>query len=322
MHVSVESPPRETAKSACMEPRVAILLATYNGERYLLEQLDSLLAQTHRNWVLYVSDDGSSDGTLSILEQYRTHMEDRLHIRQGPRQGFAANFLSMLAADDITADYFSFCDQDDLWHPDKLERAIAWLRQQNTTYPALYCSRTRLVSSTGVPRGLSPLFCKPPSFCNALVQSIAGGNTMVFNAALKELVCHAGDQPIVSHDWWLYILTSGASGVIHYDTTPSIDYRQHSTNLVGSNNSLRSRIKRLKNVMSGNFLKWNEINLNAIETCKHLLSDENRRTLESFVRARHANMPSRVIGILNSGVHRQGRLENLALIAATLLRKV
>lgn len=322
MHACVQPPLLNSIQTARAEPQVAILLATYNGERYLAEQLESLLAQTYQNWALYVSDDGSCDSTLEILEQYRIHMNGRLHIQQGPRRGFAANFLSMVVTGEITAHYFAFCDQDDLWHSDKLERAVAWLQQQIPEYPALYCSRTRLVGSAGLPLGLSPLLCKPPSFRNALVQSIAGGNTMVFNAALKQLATQAGNKPIVSHDWWLYILTSGCKGTILYDTIPAIDYRQHSTNLVGSNNSLRSRLKRLKNVMSGNFLQWNETNLSALETCKHLLSDDNQKVLGRFVRARRANILSRVTGTLRSGVHRQGRLENLALLTATLLRKV
>lgn len=305
-----------------MEPRVAILLATYNGERYLAEQLESLLAQTHKNWTLHVSDDGSSDTTLSILEQYRSHMHGRLYIQQGPRQGFAANFLSMAVADRINADYFAFCDQDDLWHPEKLERAVTWLQQQAPEYPALYCSRTRLIGSTGFPLGLSPLLSKPPSFRNALVQSIAGGNTMVFNMAMKQLVAQAGNPTVVSHDWWLYMLSSGCRGTIFYDENPAIDYRQHSANLIGSNRSLKSRFKRLRNVMSGNFMQWNETNLSALGTCKHLLGDDSRKVLERFTRARRATALSRIIGTLRSGVHRQGRLEHLALLAATLFRKV
>ncbi|MBB2494402.1 glycosyltransferase family 2 protein [Aquipseudomonas ullengensis] len=322
MHACAQPPLAEKTQAAATEPRVAILLATYNGERYLAEQLESLLKQTHKNWVLYVSDDGSCDTTLDILGQYQSRLQDRLHIQQGPKQGFAANFLSMAVADKITADYFAFCDQDDLWHADKLERALAWLEHQPPEYPGLYCSRTRLVGSSGAPIGLSPLLCKPPSFRNALVQSIAGGNTMVFNSALKHLVTRAGNPTVVSHDWWLYMLTSGCKGNILYDTKPAIGYRQHGANLIGSNRSLKSRLKRLKNVMSGHYKQWNEINLSALETCKHLLSDDSRRVLERFAHARRATLLVRVFATLRSGVHRQGFLENLALLAAMLFRKV
>jgi glycosyltransferase involved in cell wall biosynthesis len=321
MHSCVSYPPPENIQAANQQP-VAVLLATYNGERYLAEQIESLLSQTHRNWTLYVSDDGSCDSTLDILERYRVDMGSRLHIFQGPKRGFAANFLSMIADDAITADYFAFCDQDDLWHPDKLERAIAWLKLQPSNRPVLYCSRTRLVSEHGDPLGFSPLFRKPPSFRNAIVQSIAGGNTMVFNAALKNLVSESGNPAIVSHDWWLYMLASGCNGKIFYDPTPAVDYRQHNANLIGSNVSLKSRLKRLRNVLSGHFLAWNEINLEALEGCKHLLSDESRQTLECFSNARRTHTLGRVSGTLRSGIYRQGRLESLALFTAALLRKV
>lgn len=322
MHSCVVSPSRPQTHTPCEQEQVAILLATYNGERYLAAQLESLLSQTHQNWSLYVSDDGSSDDTFNVIERYRADIGNRLSLFQGPQQGFAINFLSMAARDGITADYFAFCDQDDLWHPDKLERAVAWLRECPEQIPALYCSRTRLVSAHGSPLGLSPLFQRPPSFQNALVQSLAGGNTMVFNAALKRLIKEAGTLPVVSHDWWLYMLTSGCNGKIFYDPKPSIDYRQHSTNLIGSNNSLMSRLKRLRGVMSGHFLEWNEINLEALERCKHLLAVNHGKTLERFMHSRRANLIGRVTGTLRSGIYRQGKLDNLALITAALLRKV
>ena len=322
MHACVASPPRPKTHTASEQEQVAILLATYNGERYLSEQLESLLLQTHQHWTLHVSDDGSSDDTLNILQRYKADIGTRLNLFHGPKQGYAVNFLSMAAKNCITADYFAFCDQDDLWHPDKLERALAWLRQCPEKTPALYCSRTRLVSQHGNPLGFSPLFQRPPSFRNALVQSIAGGNTMVFNNALKNLIKQAGTPPIVSHDWWLYMLTSGCNGEVFYDPAPTIDYRQHRANLIGSNRSLKSRMKRLKGVLSGHFLEWNDINLEALEGCKHLLTAQNGKTLEYFVRSRRANMFGRLAGTLRSGIYRQGNLDNLALITAALLRKV
>lgn len=298
-----------------------MLLATYNGARYLSEQLDSLLAQRHQNWILCVSDDGSSDATHRILEEYRARLGERMLILDGPRKGFASNFLS-LALTEIEADYFAFCDQDDLWHTDKLERALAWLQQQAPTRPALYCSRTQLVDPRGNPIGMSPSFKRAPSFQNALVQSIAGGNTMVFNRALKALIAEAGALSIISHDWWLYMLTTGCRGTVHYDSCPAIDYRQHRSNIVGANGSLKARLKRLGNVISGGFQHWNDTNLSALEHCKHLLCDDSRQTLERFTRARKSSIISRVAGILRSGVYRQGRLEDIALLVATILRKV
>ena len=102
---------------------VAILLGTYNGERFLEAQLDSLESQTARHWKLYVSDDGSTDATLDIIQRYQSKWSaDKIQYQLGPQKGFAQNFLSLACDPDIKADYFAFCDQDDVWLPEKIER--------------------------------------------------------------------------------------------------------------------------------------------------------------------------------------------------------
>ena len=100
---------------------VAILLATFNGEKFLAEQLDSLQAQSVKNWRLYVSDDGSTDSTVDIIKRYQEAWgSDKLHYRLGPQKGFAQNFLGLACDPEIKADFYAFCDQDDFWLPKKL----------------------------------------------------------------------------------------------------------------------------------------------------------------------------------------------------------
>lgn len=302
---------------------VAVLMSTHNGAQYLREQLDSLVCQSHSNWSIHASDDGSSDATLAILQEYRQRINpERLYIRRGPCRGFAANFLSQSLNGDIQADYFAYCDQDDIWHADKLARALNWLQRQPVDVPALYCSRTRLVAADGRHLGTSPLFSRPPSFCNALVQSLAGGNTMVFNSAARRLLQQAGNLPIVSHDWWLYMLISGCGGLIYFDPVPTLDYRQHGANLIGANSTLSDRIFRLKRMMSGHFHQWNETNVHALSRQPMLLTPTNRKVFERFARARNAKLVRRLRMLSRSGVHRQTLLGNLGLLAAALLRKV
>ena len=174
-------------------PMVAILLCTYQAQRFLADQLQSIQAQTWPSWKLWVSDDGSKDRTLEILQSHRERWGDeRLHVQPGPCRGSTANFLSLACHQVVDAPYFAFCDQDDLWHPDKLERALQWLQAVPADTPALYCSRTVLVDEHNQTIGQSHLFTHPPGFRNALVQSIAGGNTMVFNRAARALLLSAG----------------------------------------------------------------------------------------------------------------------------------
>ena len=96
--------------------------------------------------------------------------------------------------------------------------------------PALFCSRTRIITAEGEPAGFSPLFSKKPSFRNAIVQSIAGGNTMVMNRAARDIMLEASRRTgFVSHDWWCYLILTGVGGIVHYSPTAKIGYRQHPT---------------------------------------------------------------------------------------------
>lgn len=305
-------------------PHVAILMCSYNGERFLAEQIDSFERQTHRNWSLVVSDDGSQDGTLEILKAYIDSWgQERLKIVQGPQQGFVKNFLSLTCSTDIDAEFFAWADQDDIWSEDKLHVALAWLQTIPKHIPALYCGRTKLIDESGTPIGFSPRFCLPPSFANALVQSISGGNTMVFNQAARDLLQKADDNLIIpSHDWWAYQLISGAGGAIHYDPEPRVLYRQHDENLVGSNASLSSRFQRLRMVFQGRFYEWNAQNIHALEAMHHHLSQEHQATLAHFKAARNEKLLRRFLGIRRAGLYRQTLFGNLGLILATLLKKI
>lgn len=304
-------------------PKVAILLSTHNGARYLAQQLDSIISQSYPHWQLAVSDDGSCDGTLDILLEYQRRLgHERLTIQPGPCLGFYANFLSLVLDGTIAADAYAYCDQDDLWHPDRLERGLEWLAGVPPGLPALYCGRTRLVDERGQYLGQSPLFDRPPTFINALVQSLAGGNTMLFNHAARSLLIGAGQLPIVSHDWWTYMLVSGAGGQVYYDKTPSIDYRQHGGNLIGANSSLGDRLYRLRRMFAGHFKQWNDINIESLRCCQHLLTEQHREVLLMFAMARKKSLLSRCRGVLSSGVYRQTLLGNLGLVAAILLGKI
>lgn len=302
---------------------VAILLCTYNGDRFLNEQLDSIIPQYDGNVSLWVSDDGSKDKTLQILETHQSTLAtDRFSICSGPQVGFAQNFLSLVCNPEIKADYFAYADQDDIWTPGKLSRAITQLESVSVNVPAIYCSRTHLIDEDGHPIGLSPLFNKAPSFANALVQNIGGGNTMVLNKAAVALLRSVGEKPIVSHDWWSYLLITGAGGTVIYDPEPTVHYRQHDTNIIGSNRISRLSPFRIKLLLNGRFKTWNTINTQTLLEFKHLLTPGNRRTLEEFSRARNRWLIPRIWGVLKSGVYRQTFTGNLGIMVATLLNKL
>lgn len=301
--------------------KVAVLLCTYNGGRFLKVQLDSIAAQDVGCCAIYVSDDGSSDSTLDVLSQLQVS-GGHLSLRSGPGEGHAANFLSLVCADDIIGDYFAYCDQDDLWDRDKLSRALQALQRIDLEVPALYCSRTRSITEDGQLTGQSPLFARPPAFPNSLLQNIGGGNTMVMNAAARALLQRAGKVDVVSHDWWTYLLVSGAGGEVIYDARPSLSYRQHESNAIGANTGFFNRFRRYGGFFSGRNRVWNERNIKALQSCRNLLTEDNQRVLAEFENARKGSIVSRFKALRRSGVYAQTTSGNIGLIAATLLKKI
>ncbi len=307
--------------------QVAICLCTYQGQEFLIEQLDSLLRQSYSNFCIWVSDDGSSDETLSILEKYQTLMgKDRFVICRGPGKGFVANFFSLLCHEDLHADFFTFCDQDDIWKEDKLERAVRYLSDTSSDVPALYGTRTQLINRNGEEIGLSPLFSRPLGFANALVQSFAGGNTMMMNLTARTLMCRVMKlvevEKIVSHDWWSYLVVSGAGGVVLYDPSPSLLYRQHGGNLIGSNTSFFDRFSRIRLLLRGRFKDWTDKHIELLTKIQGCLSSENVNLLDIFKKMRQTWLFPRLFWFWRSHTYRQTSLGNLGLFVAVLLKKI
>jgi glycosyltransferase involved in cell wall biosynthesis len=269
-----------------------------------------------------VSDDGSQDETLSILQAFRDRWdEDLLSVCQGPRRGHADNFFSLIFSK-IEGDYFAYADQDDIWAADKLSRAVEALSCLPDDRPALYCSRSLLIDMHGHYIGLSPLFSKQPSFANALIQNIAGGNTMVMNLAARDLLSAVGPVEIVTHDWWTYILVAGSGGLVIYDERPSISYRQHKDNLVGSSRTWSVRFKRFSLALQGRNRIWNTQHIEALQQSRSYLTEENQRLLDDFRAARDQPFPRRLLHLWRTGVYAQSTWGNLGLIVAALLKKL
>ncbi|SDZ53718.1 Glycosyl transferase family 2 [Pseudomonas syringae] len=299
-------------------------MCTYNGAAYLREQLESFAAQTFSDWVLYVSDDASTDDTLRILSDYQVLWgNQRLVIFNGPCKGFAENFISLVQRPEIEADYFAFSDQDDVWFSDKLERSVNRLEHLDSSKPALYCSRTRLVDADLKVIGVSPLFSKPPSFKNALVQSLAGANTMLINQTARGLLVRLPEHsPLIAHDWLTYLLVTGCGGEVCYDAQPCLDYRQHSGNLIGANASTRDRLVRFRKMLSGRFIEWNDANVAILKGMERVLTVENRAVLTDFDNGRKQPFFKRVSSLRKAGIYRQTVQGNLSLVVAICLRQV
>jgi glycosyltransferase involved in cell wall biosynthesis len=299
-------------------------MGTFRGEKYLARQLLSLEAQTHENWKVWVSDDGSDDGTLDIVKSFQVKWgADRLTLLTGPRRGFCLNYLFLVCHPAISADYYAYCDQDDIWYPDKLARSVAWISAAPSDVPALYCSRTQLVDKIEKPLRLTSLYRQPPSFENALVQNIASGNTMVFNNALRALMRVAGENPdIVYHDWWSYIVATACGGIVHYSPRPTMNYRQHNANQIGENLSLAARCRRAALVMRGRLRDWVDRNTAALAALRPYMTAGALRSLDMFCAARKRRCLPRLVETYRSGVRRQTLLGNIGLAIAAILNQL
>jgi glycosyltransferase involved in cell wall biosynthesis len=236
-----ETPALGGSRSAPSPRSTQVLLSTYNGAAFLQPLLDSVLGQDRVRLSILVRDDGSTDATLSMLERHAR--AGRLVYYRGPRLGPAASFLDLLGRADPAFDTFAFCDQDDVWLPDKLSRATDHLGQQTAGAPALYCGRLMLVDEALTPLTLTPMPRRGASFENALVENIAAGCTVVLNPAARDLLTRKAPDWLVAHDWWAYLVVS-AFGAVHYDAEPKLLYRQHRANAVGASRSVAGNLAR------------------------------------------------------------------------------
>lgn len=212
--------------------RLAVLMATYNGEKYLKEQIDSILQQkTDVSFDLIVRDDGSTDATVQILEEYS--QKGLLTYHAGENLGAARSFLHLLRSN-LGYDYYAYADQDDVWNPDKLARGLQAIAEEDG--PAIYCSNTALVDDQLQSLGRNthralPTYNLVSVLCLA---SCAQGCTSVFNKALAQVIQeHDIPDTFIMHDSLITCLCALIDGKIVYDHTPSMQYRMHGANVFG-----------------------------------------------------------------------------------------
>jgi glycosyltransferase involved in cell wall biosynthesis len=312
-------------------PTIHVLLATFNGARYLQQQWASLEAQEGVEVVLHVADDGSTDGTPRLLQELAARASGavrQVHWLDAPPRRSATRSFLLLLADAVSrqpqARWFAYCDQDDVWLPGKLAAAHAALAAfEHAERPALYGGRTLAVDDEDREGGLSPLFTRPPSFRNALAQNIMGGNTMLMNRAAAEMVAPSAGADVVVHDWFTYQLVTGAGGCVHYDPRPFVRYRQHGGNVIGSGLGWHARWARWGRILQGEHRGWNRLQLAALEARANAFTADSRESLQALQSARAARSPwGRLAWLRRSGVFRQTPAQNAMLWLACSLGRI
>ncbi len=298
---------------------VTILLASYRGAAFIGAQLHSIAAQTHGDWRLIVSDDGSDDGTREIVADFAaSRPAGQVQLTCGPQRGATQNFLHLLS---LAPDGpLAFCDQDDVWFPDKLARAAHALAPHHG--PAHYAARTIITDADLTPVAESRRFPRPLGFRNALVQAIMAGNTSVFNAKaaaiLRRCVGPARDHGIQSHDWWAYQVTAGAGAALIHDENPALFYRQHARSEMGRNDTVRAMSQRIGMLLAGDYGGWLAANHAALHAVRSELLAENRAILDRLGAALRQPGPLAATTMARIGLYRQTRAGTAALFAAAL----
>lgn len=287
--------------------RVQVLLSAYNGEKYLAEQLDSILGQVGVDVSILVRDDGSIDKTIDILSAYAVKYEN-IEWYQGNNLGVQGSFFDLLDRASGQADYYAFSDQDDYWLPEKLLKAVESLQLEfDTERPLLYAGKeiyasedlqTREAFAYSVPR--------EAVFGNALVENICMGCTEVFNRKLLDLVRKHRPSSQILHDWWLY-LSASCFGKVIFDQHAYILYRQHENNQIGMQNNW---VERWRN------------RFRHFQTLKHSLSAQAQDFLTSYgedcpqaelagkVACSRTGFHARVSLIRDSRIYRQQKADN------------
>lgn len=227
--------------------KVQVLLSSYNGEKYIRQQLDSIFDQRDVEVYCMVRDDGSTDGTLDILHEYQRKYKN-LKIIEGTNVGYKKSFMELVYMSG-EYDYYAFADQDDVWKTDKLLRAIELICEEDANSPVLYCSNC-IVTDENLNK-IGMLHDKdnivPESKYQALVQGFAHGCTMVFNYNARNLILKYKPKQEYAHDFWIPMILLFLGEII-YDKDSYILYRQHKDNCFGVQNSIMNSIK-LKSVL-------------------------------------------------------------------------
>lgn len=292
---------------------VAILMSTYNGERFLREQIDSILCQTFEDYTLYIRDDGSSDGTVSLVRSYQ---DPRIRLIQGRNMGPAGSFFALLN-EAQEADYIFFSDQDDVWYPDKLERMLDQIRQYENV-PAMVFSDFSMIDENGSQTH--------PSYANyASLQVAAGGVGVekliaqpyvfgcasVINRKLADLVQDPPDG-IEMHDCWIS-LTAAAVGKLIYMPEQTIAHRFHSSNATGKQeqDSKRSRLDRLtrgfSNQAENSALRLHQVNL-LLDVYGQMIEPSVYGVLKEISDAMSSGKISTIRALHTHGVGRQKKM--------------
>lgn len=267
-----------------MEKKVAVLISTYNGEKYLKEQLDSILNQTYKNIEIVIRDDGSKDSTMDMIKEYQQKY-DNITLKEGTNIGFIRSFFKLLEL--ANADYYAYCDQDDIWLENKIELAVKELDKADDLKPNMAFGNSDYYDENMNFKAKGEMH-KTFSFQNSLYECVTQGMTMTINQKAKEMILRNIPEKCLFHDWWTYMICSGMGSVLYSDETV-VKYRRFEKNATAEGQSiLKIFLWRIEKLITDNGMK--DIKMQQREYKKMFydkLSKENQKLLDIFVQEKY-----------------------------------
>ena len=305
---------------------VNIILASYNGSKYIKEQLDSLMNSSYRDFRVFVCDDCSTDDTCDIVEEYVEAYPGKVFLNRNERNmGSTLSFLTNLkrVSEASPANYYMFCDQDDVWLSDKISLAVRQMRRiearRGAVLPVLVFNDAIIVDDdlNFISRSFyrtNKLKVRKNKFSRMLIENKCIGCTTMMNDALVRLLDETGPE-IRYHDWWMALIAS-AFGVVRYNRTPVILYRQHGDNQVGQSSFAaytKDRASSKEDTRERLRKTYDQAEL-FYGIYADMLPKNKRRHLESFIRLKNAGFIKRRLIILKNRFFKSGFLRNVGLL--------
>lgn len=294
---------------------IDVIMPSYNGAAYLGAQLDSIRHQSLVPGRVFIRDDGSSDATRLMLGRWAKDWS-AIQVVEDEQQhlGVTAGFhrLFQVAAEQSDAKLIALADQDDVWLPEKLQRAADWHAEQDDSLPALYCAGAMLADQNMKPLGNAPTWQRPLGLQNALVENVALGCTIVLNRPALDLLTGEWPSTVIAHDWWAYLVVASHGGLLHYDPRPALNYRQHGRNAIGYLPSFAGRWKkRLGRFVGGDMPPLFAQAHGLLRSHGEAMTPERRQLVKAFLT--RAEGVQRLGALFNPVGQRQRLLDNLAL---------
>lgn len=297
--------------------KVEVLMSTYNGEKYIREQLDSILNQRNIDIYILIRDDGSTDRTLDIIEEYKKRHKDKIRIFAGENKGVKHSFLELVNLSDETMDYYAFSDQDDIWLDNKVSRATEVLKKYKSNIPLIYGSNVNVKSAESITTVDDSV--KMYSFGNFLVKNYFPGCTLVFNHCLRSVIKEKKFWKMEAfplHDHWLCLICTGCGGLVVKDSQAHIYYRQHDANVVGNNRSLLTKV--IENGVFSNEQRRYKIAVQVYDVYYDMLNSEAKQQINTILRYKE-NIRNRMALAADRKIKPESLIEKIALVITILI---